>query len=311
MGLHVSRYLSDPDLTWASEPLTDTSLPASRQGNGHGHTQRREGHLRLVLLNNGLPTLPSSLTEQLVKIDPEAQIRNSWSSLIDTRHSDSCHAFDVIIAVGPDCSLAMQQMDDLRRLRVLNNYSPRPVYFAISQDTQRGLTRYKIERLGGHFLHLLDVPSGFQAEIDLIRLELKPAIRSLPFWRIVYEGNAGTLRPIIYHVNRRRSERIPGSDRLIATLAAFLKNNGIERSLSAWQKILYDDPLFMPGGGEFPVPSISTLKMYLRRDFPNCLQRVFDMCGSRFCADRVIEAVDPGTHGARFQIRGEWELLHG
>lgn len=146
---------------------------------------------------------------------------------------------------------------------------------------------------------MFDVPSRFQAEIDQIRLELAPVIRSLPSWRIVYEGNAGTLRPIIYLANRRRSERILGSDRLIAALAVFLKNNGIARLLSAWQKIFYDDPLFMPAAGEFSVPSISTIKMYLRRDFHNCLQRVFDAWGSGFCADRVIEVVDPGTHGAR------------
>jgi hypothetical protein len=262
-----------------------------------------------VLLNNGSPTLHSALTEQVVRIDPEAQIKSSWTSLIDMLAANSCRTFDVIVTVGPDCSLAMEQMDELRRLRVQSNYSPRPVYFAISQDTQLGLTRYRIERLGGHFLHPLDIPCGFQAEIDLIQHELAPATRSLPFWRIVYEGNAGTLRPIIYLVNRRRSERISGSDRLIAALAAFLKNNGIERSLSGWQKILYDDPLFTSCGGGFPVPSISTLKMYLRRDFHNCLQRVFDICGSRFCAARVIEAIDPGTHGARFRIRGEWELI--
>lgn len=308
MGLRVPHYRSDPDLSWESESLTHTALIASRQGNGLGHIHRREGRLRLVLLNNGLGTLPSTLTEQVVKIDPEAQIRNSWASLIDSL-ADSCCAFDVIIAVGQDCSLTMQQMDDLWRLRVRHNYSPRPVYFAISKDTQRGLTRYNIERLGGHFLHLFDAPSHLQAEIDQIRLELAPVIRSLPSWRIVYEGNAGTLRPVIYLVNRRRSERIPGSDRLIAALAVFLKNNGIARSLSGWQKILYDDPLFMPAGGEFSVPSISTLKMYIRRDFHNCLQRVFDTCGSGFCADRVIEVVDPGTHGARFRIRGEWEAI--
>jgi hypothetical protein len=244
-----------------------------------------------------------------LRIDPEAQIKSSWTSLIDMLAANSCRTFDVIVAVGPDCSLAMEQMDELQRLRVRNNYSSRPVYFAISQDTQWGLTRYKIERLGGHFLHPLDIPSGFQPEIDLIWHELTPATRSLPFWRIVYQGNAGTLRPIIYLVNRRRSERISGSDRLIAALAAFLKNNGIERSLSAWQKILYDDLLFTPCGGGFPVPSVSTLKMYLRRDFRNCLQRVFDICGSSFCADRVIEVVNPGTHGARFRIRGERELI--
>lgn len=30
------------------------------------------------------------------------------------------------------------------------------------------------------------------------------------------------------------------------------------------------------------------------------------MCGSGFCDDRVIEVIDPGTHGARFQIKGDW-----
>jgi hypothetical protein len=217
----------------------------------------------------------------------------------------------VIVAVGLDCSMAMQQMDDLWKLRVQCNYSHRPVYFAISQETERGLTRYNIERVGGYFLHLFDVPSRFEVEIDQIRLGFAPVIRSLPRWRIVCEGNGGTLRPLIYFMNRRRIQRVPGSDRLIAALAVFLKRNGSARSLSAWQKVLCDDPLFMPAGGEFPVPSIPTLKMYLRRDFHNCLQKVFDSCGSGYCADRVIEAVDPGTHGARFRIRGEWELIHG
>jgi hypothetical protein len=155
----------------------------------------------------------------------------------------------------------------------------------------------------------VDVPTHFKAELEQIRLELAPVVRSLPAWLIVQEGEGSTIRAVVYLVGRRGLHQIHGSDRLIATLAAFVKHNGIPRPLSGWQKVLTNDSLFKPAGGGFDVPSLATIKMYLRRDFPEHLQAVFDENCSGFCATRVIECADPATHSATYRIRGEWELI--
>ena len=98
------------------------------------------------------------------------------------------------------------------------------------------------------------------------------------------------MRADVYLRIPRKLVRIQGADRPVAALAAFIKHNGIVRSLSAWQKVLADDALFEPGGGGFDLPSLASIKMYLHRDFPRYLQATFDEYRSGFCV---------GTSGIR------------
>lgn len=279
---------------------------SSRERNPDVHYKRhRHSLLRLLLLNEtGLP-LPAALLEHVLGSDPDAQMRNSWFSLCKKAPS-LCATVDAIIAISKDSTSAIRHLRELSSLRIRNNYSPRPLYFAICTERQSPHVRYEIEQLGGYFLHLFDVTTHFRVELEQIHLTLKDLTCSLPRWLIVYEGNGENLRAQVYLVHRRRMHRVSGSDRQIATLAAFIKNNGACRSVSEWQKTMEEDLLFRPAGGGFDVPSTNTLKMHLWRDFPNNLQKVFDLCHSGFSAERAIECCNPGTHNTKYRIRGEW-----
>lgn len=279
---------------------------SSREPHRDAHCERtRCSSFRLLLLNEtGLP-LPAVFLEQVSGIDPDAQMRNRWSSLYE-KASSLCATVDAIVAISRDGTLPIRHLRELSSLRIQNNYSPRPLYFAICTERQSPNVRYEIEQLGGYFLHLFDVAAHFREEFEQMRLTLKDLIRSLPRWLIVYEGNGESLRAHVYFAHRRRMHLVPGSDRQIATLAVFIKNSGTCRSLSEWQKTMEEDLLFRPAGGGFDVPSTNTLKMHLWRDFPNNLQKVFDLCHSGFSAERVIECCNPGTHSTKYRIRGEW-----
>ena len=78
--------------------------------------------------------------------------------------------------------------------------------------------RFELERSGAHFLHVFDFPTHFKAEMDQIRLELAPVVRSLPSWLIVQEGNGKTLQANVRLVYRRKAVSVHGSDRMIAAL---------------------------------------------------------------------------------------------
>lgn len=252
--------------------------------------------------------LPDTLVQQVIQIDPDAQIRNSWNSFIDCLAANSCRTPDVIVGYSSECGQAIRQIKELGDLRRHYNYSPRPVYLAITAQRQPVVTRLEIERVGGYFLHLPDVPRHFNDEIERIRIELDHIVRSLPFWNIVLEGHGRTLQAQVSVVYRGRSVRVWGSERMIAALATFIKNNGIPRSVKGWLNIFADDLLFKPMGGPFSVPSVTSFKEYLRRSFPNCLQKAFDEYKSGFAATHVIECINPRTHAARYRIRGEWEV---
>jgi hypothetical protein len=262
-----------------------------------------------LILSNPGTILPAALLEQVALVDPNASVKRSWASVTDTLMKRSCRYPDVIIDVVTDPAPVMKRIRDLWQLRVRHNYSSRPAYFAISRNIPPPLVRFDIERLGGHYLLEFDVPAHFQQELAQIRLGFGPLTRSLPCWWIVQEGNGTTLRAVIYLVTRKRRIRVGGSDRHAAVLAAFIKHNGISRSIGAWQKILSEDLLFKPAGGSFDVPSRSSLKAYLHRDLPRYLQQAFDQERTGYCADRVIECMNPGTWATEYRIRGEWEVV--
>ncbi len=270
---------------------------------------RPRSPLRLLLFAEPAISLPTNLLQRVERLDAGARVVRNWDSVMEALFATSCSTLDVIIDAFNDLDSALRRSKQLCNLRVRSNYSPRPRYFAISTSNQSPTVRYEIERHGGHFLHVFDVPKHFDAELEQIRLELAPLNRSTPSWLVVQEGEGATLRGVVYLVGRRNVSRIHGSDRLIAALAAFIKHNGIHRPLGAWQKVLADDALFKPAGGGFDVPSLASIKMYLRRDFRERLQETFDEQCSGFCATRVIECADPATHSATYRIRGEWELV--
>jgi hypothetical protein len=252
--------------------------------------------------------LPDNLRKQVVRIDPDAPVKRKWESVIEAS-TTSPNAYDVIVDSFTDSATAIQRLNSIWKMRVRSNYAVRPAYFGISTISQRPLVRFDIERLGGHFLHLYDVPAHFEQELEQIRLAFAPLGRSLPRWLIVQEGNGPTLHAVVYLMGHQGRIRVGGSDRHNAALAALIKRNGIARSLGAWQKVLADDSLFKPGGGSFDVPSLSCLKIYLRRDFLKYLQEAFDQQRSGYRASRVIEHMHPGTWAAEYRIRGEWEVI--
>lgn len=265
---------------------------------------------RIVLFNSAGTPLPASLLEQVARADPHALIKRDLEAAIEMfTDANTCALPDIFLHPFSEKSSVIQGINAVWSARIQNNYSSRPVYVAVSSTRQPSLVGYEIERLGAHFLYLADVPTHFQRELDHIRLELGPMVRSLPRWLIVHEGNGTTLRTVVYFMSRRRAVRILGSYRLVAALAAFIKHNGITRSISAWLDVLADDPLFAPAGGGFEVPSRASLKMYLHRDFPRCLQQAFDELRSGYSADRVIECVNPRTWATEYRIRGEWEAI--
>jgi hypothetical protein len=266
--------------------------------------------LRLLLFNDDATSFPASLLEQVTIADRNALIKRDFDSVMEMFTAANCCAIpDIVVHLFTDPASLMRRIKDVWSARMRQNYNPRPAYFAISSTTQPSLVRYEIERLGGHFLHLFDVPTHFRREIDQIRLELRPVIRSLPRWLIVQEGYGPTLRAVVYLVGRHRAIRVGGSDRHAAALAAFIKHNGISRSIGAWQKVFADDVLFAPSGGGFDIPSRSGLKRYLRRDFPKYFQQAFDEQRSGHSADRVIECINPGTWATEYKVRGEWEVV--
>ncbi len=287
------------------KPQSTCQLPVAEAYN----RGRNSSRLRILVLNDKSLPLPEKLLELVQREDPDAIIRNSWDSVCDILADDWPSVPHMILGVSPDCAAVTRRLKKLWRLRVAKNYSLWPIYFAMPRSNQPGRSRFDIERLGGYFLHLFDAANHFRSAVEQIRLMFGHLKRSLPTWLIVYEGNGTTLRAVVYFVHRKRFMRVRGSDRQIATIAVFLKNNGLERSFASWQQILAGDPLFEPSDGYFKVPSVGTIKMYVHRDFPKSLQRAFDEYRSGFSAKQVVEIVDPGTHMTACRIRGEWEII--
>ncbi len=264
---------------------------------------------RILLLNATGKPVPESLLKPVLLIDPNAQMRNSFARGVDMLTASPGDWPDIVIVLSEDCTLATRQIEALWRLRVRHNYSPRPIYFAISTNLQPAQTRYDIRNRGAHFLFLPDVPSRFHAEIEEIQFTLASVIRSMPSWLLAYEGNGSNLRVHISLKYLGKLIHIYGADRVIAVLAVCVRHNGVARSLSGWRNVLADSPLFEPAGGGFDLPSLASIKMYWCRGFRDCLQIPFDDHHTGFCVDRLIEKINPGTHRTKYTIRGEWEAI--
>ena len=264
---------------------------------------------RILLLNTTGKPVPKSLLKQVLLIDPNAQMRNSFARGVDMLTASSGDWPDIVIVLSEDCTLATRQIEALWRLRVRRNYIPCPLYFAISTNLPPAQIRYDIRNLGAHFLFLPDVPSRFHAEIEEIQFKLASVIRSMPSWLLVYEGNGSNLRVHVSLKHMGKLIHIYGADRVIAVLAVCIRHNGVARSLSGWRNVLADSPLFEPAGGGFDLPSLASIKMYWCRGFRDCLQIPLDDHHTGFCIDHVIETINPGTHRTKYTIRGEWEAI--
>jgi hypothetical protein len=57
------------------------------------------------------------------------------------------------------------------------------------------------------------------------------------------------------------------------------------------------------------VPSINTLKQWLRRDFVIHLQNAFDQHCTGFNACAVIEHSNLGARNVKYRIRGQWSAV--
>ena len=240
------------------------------------------------------------------RTDPCAPIRRNWDRAIASLESSGMSSVDVVIDVlEPKGIRGLEHLREVWKLRVRHNYTTVPVYFALSCVDQPAALKYEIQRLGGHYLHISDVSRHFDPQLDEIRLQLAEVRRAMPRWDIVEEyWGADPRRVYVILQFNGKPVHVSGSDRHLAVLAVLLKNNGIPRSLKSIRDLCSEDPLFAPSGGPFAVPQLSTLKMYIYRDYPKHLQRSFDKARSGYRADRIIEHVDLGVKPFGFRIRG-------
>jgi hypothetical protein len=266
---------------------------------------RKHGYpeLRFLVFADGGVTLPKILLDRITAIDPDAQIKRTWNSVVDELEKNSLDAHDIVIESSDDMEGAAARIDHIWRLRVKANYAMRPAYLVIGKPSHP-MARFEIERRGGYFLRLCDVPTHLVGELEHIRLGFGPLARSLPRWHVVREGVGLTARASVFLLTRQKP-RVRGGNLCSAVLAVLLKNNGMPRSICEIQKLLEEDPLFKPAGGSFAVPSFSSLKMYLHRAYPKYLQEAFDLDRSGYSANWVIERekLDQRTMG--YKIRGE------
>jgi hypothetical protein len=261
--------------------------------------------VRIMILEETGMSIPETLLRLVLALDSNAQVKRRWDSVIHGFSRDFSAVPDMVVDIFSDTAAVLRRINVLWELRVRRNYSPRPLYVAISRVTQPALTRYEIERYGGHFLYVADIPNHFMHEVEQLRMELCAAQRSLPRWQIVREGQGKTARVTIHLLERGTQIRLGGSDRHNAVLAAMLKRNAMPRSINEWRKILAEDPLFKPAGGSFSVPSRNTLKAYLHRDFPKYLQAAFNGRRSGYAANRVIERMRLDGKTMGYRIRGQ------
>jgi hypothetical protein len=247
-----------------------------------------------------------TVSDAIEDIDPHAPIKRSWDSAIGYMEGGAMNSVDVLIDVlGANGMAGLEHLQDLWRLRVLYNHSAIPLYFALSCTEQPASLRYEIRRLGGRFMHVSDVARHFVPQMDEVRLELDEVQRSVPRWEIIEEYSGSD--PVRAYIFLRFSGKlipVGGSDRHLAVLAVFLKNNGIPRSMKALRQLCSEYPLFDSAGGPFSVPRLATLKMHIFRDFPKYLQKAFDDARAGYYAGRIIEHVDLGAKAMGFRIRG-------
>lgn len=288
------------------EKVASTSLAAYTSNGNFGNGSFSLGsQMRILVFQETGIALPDTVLKPILTIDRDAQVKRQWQSVIHDLCANSCTAPEIIADIFTDGLAALRRMNEIWEFRVRSNYSPHPLYLAISRTSQTALMRFEIERHGGHFLYLIDAPNHFTPELEQMRLKLNTLRRSLPYWQIVREGQGGTSRATIHLLDHGTPTRLGGSDSHIAVFAAMLARNALPRSIGEWRKILAEDPLFKPAGGGFDVPSRNTLKAYLHRDFPKYLQRAFNERRSGHAARRVIERVRLDGKTMGYKIRGQ------
>jgi hypothetical protein len=255
-----------------------------------------------LLFNNTKRELPETLREKVLKYDRHASVKRNWNSVLDAL--GDC---DVIVDCSDDLDAVLRRINEIWLRRQRDNYAIRPAYLVVSKASQYRLARFEVERLGGHFLHLYDVPTRFGDELEQIRLRLGKLGCSLPRWLITYEGNGKTLQASVSFLGPRGWHIVRQNDGHAAELAVLIKNSGISRSIAAWRKIMMADPLFKPAGGSFTVPSRTTLRMHVHRDYIRDLQRAFDEMRAGYCAERVMERIRLGEKTVGYRIKGRWD----
>jgi hypothetical protein len=266
-----------------------------------------QGHssaLRLVLFGETKGELPETLRAEVLKNHGDAIVKRNWGSVLDAL--DSC---DVILDYSDDIQAALRRINELWRRLVQANYAARPAYIVIGKPDRPSLARFEIERLGGHFLHLDDVPARLGEELKRIDLRIAHLSRSSPQWLIVYEGNGRTLQASVSIFGTQGLQFVRADDRLAAELAVLITNNGIPRSIASWRKIMMNSTLFKPSSGGFNVPSRTTLRMHIHRDYIRAIQKASDEVRVGYSAQRIMERIRLGEKTVGYRIKGRWDAV--
>lgn len=303
MGLRNRASRSKSRSSRQFESLIDTLDSDGRQ-EFKNFSHRGPQGLRLLLFSDARREIPETLRTEVLKVDRHAVVKRDWDSAVD-----DLDGYEVIVDCSDDIDAGLRRIDDLWRRRVEANYAIRPAYLVISKTSQYSLGRFEIERLGERFLHLADVPSHFGKELEQIRLRIAHLERSLPRWLIAYEGNGRTLQVTISFLGPRGWQIVRQDDQHAAELAVLIKNNSIARSIASWRNVMMDDLLFESAGGAFKVPSRTTLRMHVHRDYARDLQRAFDEVRSGYRVKRVMERVRLGEKTVGYRIKGRWETV--
>jgi hypothetical protein len=240
----------------------------------------------------------------VLKYDPAAVIRRDWTSVLD--NLNDC---DVIIDHSDDIRAVLRRINELWRYRVQANYEPRPAYIAIGTPSRLSLARFEVERLGEYFLHVDDVPTRLGEELKRIDFRISHLTRSSAHWLITYEGNGKTLQASVSFFGPQGLHLVRAEDALAAELAVLIARNGIPRSIAAWRKMMMDNSLFKPSGGGFNIPSRTTLRMHIHRDYIRALQQAFDEARIGYCAKRLLERIRLGEKTVGYRIKGRWDAV--
>lgn len=262
--------------------------------------------MSLILCNDSGDDRLIDLLGEIGDIDATTVIESSWEAAVAAVDQGHCLKPDVVVEVlSRNGAVAIDHLRQLWSLRVKFNHAPKPTYLAVSRVKHEAVLRQRIKRYGGHYLLLDEVPSRFRTEIEEIYEQLAWIKCSLPLWKIIYEGYGRNLRIYVYVIGiSGEPVRVGGSERMTAVLAALIENNGEFRSLQELRRILHGHAAFRPAGGPFSLPSISSLKMYLHRDFPNHLQAAFDAELTGYSAERVIVKRNLGAKAVGYKILG-------
>ena len=276
----------------------------SKQSKSRNTCQARRRTQRLLLFNDTKRELPETLRAEVVQQDGEAIIKRDWASVLNA--IGDC---DVIIDYSDDIRAVLRRINELWRHRVRANYAIGPSCIVVSKAGSPFMTRFEVERLGERFLHLDDVPARLGEELKRVDLHIAHLSRSAPHWLIAYEGNGKTLQVSVSFFGRQGLQLVHAEDGLAAELAVLITNNGIPRSIASWRKIMMGNLLFKPAGGGFNVPSRTTLRMHIHRDYIRVLQRAFDEARSGYCAKRVLEHVRLGEKAVGYRIKGRCDAV--